>query len=697
MKLGLTSRILLGTAGSVVLALALALGIASRAVKQNATRDVDRSLEETAARVQDALDSRQQVMLKGARSWAEVANGVRSSTLASVDSLEAGNGYDQAVGAAQAIGADWAQVVNAAGVRQGKSDEPTALRDSLGSSALVGAALEGKTSTGFGVAHDTLLFQAIAAPIFGASASGSSQGRIIGAVMAVRFLSDTLAAEIGRGTKSQVVFFALDQNDKPHLTGATFADRGSLEDFVGSRMMVKDTTRGEMKGEVVQAGVAQGMMRDETTVNGTHYIGYGRKLMSARGNAVGGFVGFRSRDEAEMGLDATRNAIFLAAVGGLLLAFVTSGLVARQVVRPVQALASAARRASEGDYAAEIPDTGSDEIGTLASAFRSLLADLRDKQALVDFLGASASGGQRTYPIASGSAPTLQLVTGEDDSLRPGQTFAGRYEVKNVLGVGGMGVVYKAVDRELNETVAIKTLKPEMLQQDPTALERFKSEIRLARRISHRNVVRTHDLGEVSGRYYITMEYVEGKSLKELIQARGRLPLAVVLPIAKQLCRALEVAHEEGVIHRDIKPQNMVVEGDGVLKVMDFGIARLATRAAGQGHTQQGMIIGTPEYMAPEQLMGEEIDVRADLYAVGIVLYECLTGKMPFEADNVFTLITRVMEDVPVAPAQLAPMPQALSDLVMRTMAKDRKDRPASARELHDLLDQLSSALAAVA
>src|SRR3989337_2513457 len=144
-----------------------------------------------------------------------------------------------------------------------------------------------------------------------------------------------------------------------------------------------------------------------------------------------------------------------------------------------------------------------------------------------------------------------------------------------------MGMVFKAVDAELGEVIAIKALKQELLGEDPTALERFKSEIRLARRISHRNVVRTHDLGEFSGVYFITMEYVEGTSLKQLIRERGRLPLAVTLTVGKQLCRALEVAHEQGVIHRDIKPQNMVVEADGVLKVMDFGIARLAkSRAA---------------------------------------------------------------------------------------------------------------------
>src|SRR6185503_6662198 len=205
--------------------------------------------------------------------------------------------------------------------------------------------------------------------------------------------------------------------------------------------------------------------------------------------------------------------------------------------------------------------------------------------------------------------------------LTVGSVLDGRYEIKKVLGVGGMGVVYRAHDRELDEAVAVKTLKPDAVEGDGSSLERFKQEIRLARRITHRNVVRTHDLGEVQGMYYITMEFVEGTSLKDLIRKRGHLPAAVALPIGKQLCRALEVAHEAGVIHRDIKPQNMVVDASGFLKVMDFGIARLAEAQPrpdnSKGLTQAGSVLGTPDYMSPEQLMGDELDARSDLYAAG--------------------------------------------------------------------------------
>src|SRR5436853_2477872 len=186
------------------------------------------------------------------------------------------------------------------------------------------------------------------------------------------------------------------------------------------------------------------------------------------------------------------------------------------------------------------------------------------------------------------------------------------------------------------------------------------------------------------------MEFVESKSLKDLIRERGRLPVSIVLPIAKQLCRALEVSHSEGVIHRDIKPQNMVVQADGVLKVMDFGIARLATRPKDSGHTEAGMVVGTPEYMAPEQLLGDELDARADLYATGAVLYECLTGRVPITADTPITLIAKVLEEQPAKPIALQPhIPSQLSDLVMWVLEKDREKRPRSAAELHARPEQI--------
>ena len=207
-----------------------------------------------------------------------------------------------------------------------------------------------------------------------------------------------------------------------------------------------------------------------------------------------------------------------------------------------------------------------------------------------------------------------------------GQTFAGRYDIQGVLGRGGMGVVYRAHDRDLDDAVAIKTLRSEALSADPSLLDRFKQEIRLARRITHPNILRTHDLGETGGLRYLSMEFVKGLTLKQLVEAGDILPTPVGLRIAKQICAGLAAAHEVGVIHRDIKPQNIIIEATGGLKIMDFGIARLKEE---RGMTAEGTVVGTPDYMSPEQARGQQLDFRSDIYSTGVVLYEVFTGTHP--------------------------------------------------------------------
>jgi serine/threonine protein kinase len=219
-------------------------------------------------------------------------------------------------------------------------------------------------------------------------------------------------------------------------------------------------------------------------------------------------------------------------------------------------------------------------------------------------------------------------------------------------------------------------------------VDRFKTELRLTRRISHRNVVRTYDLGECDGAYYITMEYVEGVTVRELIDTRGTVGVSSTLAIATQLAKALAVAHKQGVIHRDIKPQNVLLDSDGVLKVMDFGVARLAERT--DGVTETGMVVGTPAYMAPEQLLDEDVDARSDLYAVGVVLYECLTGRLPFEANSPVALIAKLLREDPLHPATFQTgIPPAFSSLILRLLTKGPEERVGSATELGQLLAQI--------
>jgi serine/threonine-protein kinase len=382
---------------------------------------------------------------------------------------------------------------------------------------------------------------------------------------------------------------------------------------------------------------------------------------------------------------ALRQRIALAGLVGLGLAFALSFVVARQITRPVLALADATRRVAEGDYSVAVTVRGDGEIGTLADAMRSMVSDLQEKHALAEFLSTV-----RAAPLAGTPRVVADAVTDPSAPIALGRTVANRYRLTDVLGVGGTGVVYKATDLELGETVAVKTLRPDVLVDDPGALERLKSEIRLARRISHRNVVRIHDLGEADGVSFITMEFVAGTSVADLIDRAGTFPVAATLALGKQLCRALAVAHEQGIIHRDVKPENLIVQPDGVLKVMDFGVARLARRTSGL--TRAGMVVGTPAYMAPEQLLDEDVDGRADLFAAGVVLYECLTGRRPFEADTPTALIAKLLAGAPAPPHEInAVVPAALSDVILRTVATERDERPATAVELHELLARIEA------
>jgi CheY-like chemotaxis protein/tRNA A-37 threonylcarbamoyl transferase component Bud32 len=317
-----------------------------------------------------------------------------------------------------------------------------------------------------------------------------------------------------------------------------------------------------------------------------------------------------------------------------------------------------------------------DALGRLARVFDGMVNQVKERE---DRLREQIRELRGDIDVARRETKDY-AATIDPGNIAAGARFAERYEIMSVVGRGGMGTVYRARDLELGQEVAIKTLRPEFLAED-TILERFKEEIRLTYRITHRNVVRTHYFGEWSGVYYLTMEFVEGVTLRQLIDTRGRLGVPSTLAIATQLAESLAVAHDQGVIHRDIKPQNLLLDADGVLKVMDFGIARLSERTSGL--TEVGLIVGTPAYMSPEQLLADKIDARSDLYSTGLVLYECLTGQLPFEARSTVALISKLLTEVPQPPAALNPeVPSPLSSLIVQLLARTPEGRVQSAHEL---------------
>jgi eukaryotic-like serine/threonine-protein kinase len=266
--------------------------------------------------------------------------------------------------------------------------------------------------------------------------------------------------------------------------------------------------------------------------------------------------------------------------------------------------------------------------------------------------------------------------------LEPGSMLGDRYEILQLLGQGGMGAVYKARDVELDRMVALKLIRPD-LASHPEILRRFKQELILAREVTHRNVIRIYDLGQASGLRYITMEYVEGRDLRALLREKGKLTPEEAVPMFLQIAAALEAAHHAGVVHRDLKPQNIMVDKDGRVYVMDFGVARSLETP---GMTQTGALMGTPEYMSPEQAKGIKVDARSDLFSLGIIFYEMLSGVSPFKADTAMaTMFKRTQERA--LPLAESGVPEALSDIVSKCLEIDPDKRFASAREMAQQLE----------
>ena len=282
---------------------------------------------------------------------------------------------------------------------------------------------------------------------------------------------------------------------------------------------------------------------------------------------------------------------------------------------------------------------------------------------------------------------TLDTPSGE---LPRGTVFAGRYEIIEELGTGGMGRVYRAYDRKIEEEIALKLIRPEIAAEKRT-VERFRNEIKIARKITHKNVCRTHDLGEEGKGFFITMEYVRGEDLKSLIRRTRALASATAVAYARQVAEGLGEAHRLGIVHRDLKPGNIMIDKDGQAKIMDFGIAR---SLAGGGATAEGAIVGTPEYMSPEQVEGKPADQRADIYALGVILFEMVTGRTPFEGETVMAVAHKHLYEAAPDPGALNPdIPAALGRLILRCLEKEREKRYQGTGELLADLEAVEAAL----
>ncbi|MGE5412631.1 MAG: protein kinase domain-containing protein, partial [Syntrophomonadaceae bacterium] len=450
--------------------------------------------------------------------------------------------------------ADFLIATDARGQALARTDRPLPYAADLSGVPTIAGALQGDQTEGIWLSGGKL-YHVVAAPVL----EGGS--RLVGTIAAGFQIDDEVAGNLEHLLNTQVVFLADAGKPggpaKPALAASTMGPLGAAA-----------LSAIEHRDDLVQAVLRQGKTIGPLAldVGGEAYLAYLLPIRSSSDQLVGAAVALRSRERELAPFRQIQNTQVLVGLAALVVAFVLSFFVARRITGPVERLVAATEQVRVGNLETpELPLESQDEIGILARSFRAMLEELKEKAALEQYvasLNAKMTAEAETVAM-SGVTPT-PVAGGEP---RVGEVFAGRYDIQGVLGRGGMGVVYRAHDRDLDDAVAIKTLRSEALSADPSLLDRFKQEIRLARRITHPNILRTHDLGESGGLRYLSMEFVRGLTLKQLIEASDVLPTPVALRIAKQLCAGLAAAHEVGVIHRDIKPQNIIIEAAGGLKI----------------------------------------------------------------------------------------------------------------------------------
>ena len=528
------------------------------------------------------------------------------------------------------------------------------------------------------IREDKDLSVVAAAPVI----SGAGDMARLDGVLAASFpLSEAHAKALQGLTRGEVAFLVdsakRGQPPQPALSTAT-------PGFDGEALVAAFTARPGAADTVLRRGEPFGPF--EVDVEGTRRICLVIPVIGSSGDPYGAIVVSRSVAAEKAAFDRIRLTLFLVGAIAFVLAVPASFLLGRRLSRPLTLLAAGAAAIRDGNLDVELPESGGGEVGMLARAFRAMVGELKEKRALEELIAAMHPPAFRSLPSADRASSTASVVKGVPQL---GTMLASRYRVQTVLGAGAMGTVFLADDLQLEESIALKVLASESFIPGTSALQNVKSEIRLARRITHPNVVRVHDLGEADGLWFLTMEYVPGMTLRQVVRQHGALALRPGLQIAKQLCRGLAAVHGAGIIHRDVKPQNIMVLPSGLVKLMDFGIAQ--TEGGLDLATESGFLVGTPSYMSPEQTQGATVDARSDIYAVGAVMFEMFTGSTPFVADDALKVMQMHVSAEPPAPSGLRPdLPESIERLILACLAKPPARRPASAQDLLGALLRIS-------
>ena len=684
--MGLATKYFLMAAALIVTTIGSGVLFTAYYADQVADRTVREALEEV-ERVWDSFSAEQEMQLR--KTIRTLADEPQTRALLAEATVTPETVQDWTQDKIAAAGAEFLAVLDPTGAFVARSDRPVEefYGRSIAHASFVQSAMAGMDASAMIREGDTV-YRVAAAPVM--SGQGE-QARFEGIIYAgYPLTSDSAGALASLSGNDATILSVLEEESGPRPSLlATTLDNGpalvqALEEN-GAQLSAL-LTQGENLGPV------------DLFPEDDHVIAAGFPIKTGSGIVVGAFVSSRSLKKAKAAFTQIQMALIGVGFVSLLISLPASYLFGRRIAQPLMTLAASAQSIREGKLDVSLPEAGGDEVGLLARSFSQMVSELREKDELEKFvagLGLSAhdiTQGRITSAEVSQTLGTAgpEEARGADVKLEPGVQLGGRYRIEGMLGQGGMGSVWRAHDRELDEDVALKVIRNDVLASDPAMVDNLKDEIRLARRISHPNILRTHDFGDLDGIRFISMEFVPGPTLRTVIDKRGPLSLPIGLQLGRQLCRGLAAAHDAGVIHRDIKPHNIIIGPNGVAKIMDFGIA--FSHEKHEGLQGEGTVVGTPDYMSPEQIEGDAVDARADIYAVGIVLYEMFTGIRPFKAANTVQTLMRNLNEIPKPLREIRPeLPPLLEDLVARATAKNPDERIQSASSLKKALGQISS------
>lgn len=552
----------------------------------------------------------------------------------------------------QQYGFDVAFIVSADGEQIARSDQAMSAPRDLTSEPLMQTAIQQLLPVSGYWSDQQAIYQAAVVPL--------SRGRnLIGFLVTGLTVNDQLSNDIAKLTGTEVVILA--EQNQQYSTLASTLDLDNSNALMEKLNSQPNITGGEQFNLTINNLSLANKITGLTQLNQINYTILNGVSVT---QALAPFI-------------QTRNILVAVGLAIIVLSLLVARMFVNQSLAPLSQISAATRQISYGNYAATFPDKVSGDLSDLSGSIIQLAQNLRGRDALAAHM---VELSKKSHDAVD------KLHQPEKVIIEPGKIINKRFEVIKNIGTGGMGAVFQAYDQELEEVVALKVLKTQ--KADAADIAQFKDEIKVARRISHPNVVRIHDFGQLASNVFISMEFVQGYTLEQILKFAKKLRPLAAKHAAIQICEGLKAAHDAGVVHKDLKPANIIVELDSSIKLMDFGIAGIDSVISNK--QSNALVGGTAAYIAPEQAQGKGSDERSDIYSLGILLMEMFIGQRPFYGTDDEDLMMKHVSEAPLPISyQWADAPKALEQLILSCLAKSPKDRPQSVQLVLSQLKQI--------